>query len=84
MQDLDILIDTDEVGYLQQLFTEPLTERPTVFFEIIQEKKLNGFTVENLRNLFGAIEFEQAEQGKILMIMFQFTTKRSWALPGPG
>ncbi len=62
---LNILIDYDEGGYLLQLFTKPLTDRPTVFIEIIQRNNFDGFGAGNFKSLFEAIEREQAERGNL-------------------
>ena len=65
LQQLNILIDYDEGGYLLQLFTKPLVDRPTVFIEIIQRENFNGFGAGNFRSLFEAIEREQADRGNL-------------------
>jgi len=65
LQSLNILIDYDEQGYLLQLFTKPLMDRPTVFIEIIQRNKFEGFGAGNFKSLFEAIEREQAERGNL-------------------
>jgi 4-hydroxyphenylpyruvate dioxygenase len=62
---LNILIDYDEQGYLLQLFTKPLMDRPTVFIEIIQRNHFDGFGAGNFKSLFEAIEREQAERGNL-------------------
>jgi 4-hydroxyphenylpyruvate dioxygenase len=62
---LNILIDYDERGYLLQLFTKPLMDRPTVFIEIIQRHDFDGFGAGNFKSLFEAIEREQAERGNL-------------------
>jgi 4-hydroxyphenylpyruvate dioxygenase len=62
---LNILIDFDEGGYLLQLFTKPLMDRPTVFLEIIQRNEFDGFGAGNFKSLFEAIEREQAERGNL-------------------
>ncbi|ETS77519.1 4-hydroxyphenylpyruvate dioxygenase [Pestalotiopsis fici W106-1] len=62
---LNILIDYDEQGYLLQLFTKPLMDRPTVFIEIIQRNSFEGFGAGNFKSLFEAIEREQAERGNL-------------------
>uniref|UniRef100_A0A093VQW7 4-hydroxyphenylpyruvate dioxygenase n=1 Tax=Talaromyces marneffei PM1 TaxID=1077442 RepID=A0A093VQW7_TALMA len=63
---LDILIDFDEGGYLLQLFTKHLMDRPTVFIEIIQRNNFSGFGAGNFRSLFEAIEREQALRGNLI------------------
>jgi 4-hydroxyphenylpyruvate dioxygenase len=65
IQKLNILIDFDESGYLLQLFTKPLMDRPTVFIEIIQRNDFDGFGAGNFKSLFEAIEREQAERGNL-------------------
>lgn len=62
---LNILIDYDEAGYLLQIFTKPLMDRPTVFIEIIQRNGFDGFGAGNFKSLFEAIEREQAERGNL-------------------
>lgn len=65
LERLNILIDYDERGYLLQLFTKPLMDRPTVFIEIIQRNEFEGFGAGNFKSLFEAIEREQAERGNL-------------------
>lgn len=65
LEKLHILIDYDEGGYLLQLFTKPVMDRPTVFIEIIQRNKFDGFGAGNFKSLFEAIEREQAERGNL-------------------
>ncbi len=62
---LGILVDRDDEGYLLQLFTEPVQDRPTLFFEIIQRHGSRGFGVGNFKALFEAIERAQAERGNL-------------------
>ena len=62
---LRILVDRDEEGYLLQLFTRPVQDRPTLFFEIIQRKGSRGFGKGNFKALFEAIEREQALRGNL-------------------
>ena len=62
---LGILVDRDDEGYLLQLFTKPVEDRPTVFFEIIQRKGSRGFGVGNFKALFEALEREQAIRGNL-------------------
>jgi 4-hydroxyphenylpyruvate dioxygenase len=62
---LGILVDKDEEGYLLQIFTANLQDRPTVFFEIIQRKGAKGFGEGNFKALFEAIEAEQALRGNL-------------------
>jgi 4-hydroxyphenylpyruvate dioxygenase len=65
LQELGILVDRDEEGYLLQIFTKPVEDRPTVFFEIIQRKGAKSFGKGNFKALFEAIEREQSERGNL-------------------
>ena len=60
-----ILVDRDDEGYLLQLFTKPLMDRPTVFIEIIQRKGATSFGKGNFKALFEAIEREQEHRGTL-------------------
>jgi 4-hydroxyphenylpyruvate dioxygenase len=60
-----ILVDRDDDGYLLQLFSKPIEDRPTVFFEIIQRKGAKSFGKGNFKALFEAIEREQAVRGTL-------------------
>ncbi|OIP01421.1 MAG: 4-hydroxyphenylpyruvate dioxygenase [Bacteroidetes bacterium CG2_30_33_31] len=60
-----ILIDRDEEGYLLQLFTKPMQDRPTFFFEIIQRKGAKSFGKGNFKALFESIELEQGKRGTL-------------------
>jgi 4-hydroxyphenylpyruvate dioxygenase len=60
-----ILVDRDEDGYLLQIFTKPLGDRPTVFFEIIERHGSLGFGKGNFKALFESIEREQAKRGNL-------------------
>ncbi|KAI0549544.1 4-hydroxyphenylpyruvate dioxygenase [Xylaria curta] len=62
---LSILIDYDEGGYLLQLFTKPVMDRPTVFIEIIERHDFEGFGAGNFKSLFESIEREQAQRGNL-------------------
>lgn len=62
---LGILVDRDEEGYLLQIFTKPVEDRPTVFFEILQRKGCKGFGKGNFKALFVSIEEEQAKRGNL-------------------
>jgi 4-hydroxyphenylpyruvate dioxygenase len=62
---LSILVDRDEKGYLLQIFTKPVEDRPTLFFEIIQREGSDGFGKGNFKSLFEAIEREQAARGNL-------------------
>ena len=65
IQDLNILVDRDDEGYLLQIFTKPLVDRPTLFIEIIQRKGALGFGDGNFKALFESIEREQERRGNI-------------------
>src|SRR5207248_5758360 len=62
---LNILADRDQDGYLLQIFTETVTDRPTVFFEIIERRGARGFGEGNFKALFEAIERDQARRGHL-------------------
>ncbi len=63
--ELGILADRDDEGYLLQIFTRPIQDRPTVFLEIIQRRGSRGFGVGNFKALFESIEIEQAKRGNL-------------------
>ena len=65
LQKLSIMIDADEEGYLLQIFTKPLEDRPTLFFEIIQRMGARGFGAGNFKALFESIEREQSKRGTL-------------------
>lgn len=65
LKQLGILIDFDEGGYLLQLFTKHLMDRPTVFIEIIYRNNFEGFGAGNFKSLFEAIEREQMARGNL-------------------
>ncbi|MEH6703883.1 MAG: 4-hydroxyphenylpyruvate dioxygenase [Galbibacter orientalis] len=65
LKELGILIDRDDEGYLLQLFTKPILDRPTMFFEIIQRKGAKSFGKGNFKALFEAIEREQEMRGTL-------------------
>jgi 4-hydroxyphenylpyruvate dioxygenase len=65
LADLGILVDRDEEGYLLQIFTKPVEDRPTLFFEIIQRHGAKSFGKGNFKALFEAIEREQALRGTL-------------------
>jgi 4-hydroxyphenylpyruvate dioxygenase len=62
---LSILADRDEDGYLLQIFTQPVQDRPTVFFELIERHGSQGFGKGNFKALFEAIEREQDRRGNL-------------------
>ncbi|MEP6926434.1 MAG: 4-hydroxyphenylpyruvate dioxygenase [Ginsengibacter sp.] len=65
LSELGILIDKDDEGYLLQIFSKPVEDRPTLFFEIIQRKGAQSFGKGNFKALFEAIEREQADRGNL-------------------
>ena len=65
LKELSILVDADEEGYLLQIFTKPIEDRPTLFFEIIQRMGAKGFGAGNFKALFESIEREQANRGTL-------------------
>jgi 4-hydroxyphenylpyruvate dioxygenase len=65
LKKLGILVDRDEEGYLLQIFTKPVEDRPTVFFEILQRKGCKGFGKGNFKALFVSIEEEQRRRGNL-------------------
>jgi len=65
LKELGILVDRDEEGYLLQIFTKPIEDRPTLFFEIIQRKGAKSFGKGNFKALFEAIEREQDLRGNL-------------------
>ncbi len=62
---LGILVDRDDEGYMLQIFTKPVQDRPTLFYEVIQRKGSRGFGKGNFKALFEAIEREQARRGNL-------------------
>jgi 4-hydroxyphenylpyruvate dioxygenase len=65
LKKLGILVDRDDEGYLLQIFTKPVTDRPTLFFEIIQRKGAQSFGKGNFKALFESIEAEQERRGTL-------------------
>lgn len=65
IQELGIMVDADEEGYLLQIFTKPVEDRPTLFFEIIQRMGARGFGAGNFKALFESIEREQELRGTL-------------------
>ncbi|MFP3299466.1 MAG: hypothetical protein RXN92_00070 [Thermoplasmatales archaeon] len=65
LKELNILVDRDYRGYLLQIFTKPIGDRPTFFYEIIQRKGAESFGEGNFKALFEAIEREQAKRGNL-------------------
>jgi 4-hydroxyphenylpyruvate dioxygenase len=65
LRDLGILVDRDDEGYMLQIFTRPVEDRPTLFYEVIQRKGSRSFGKGNFKALFEAIEREQARRGNL-------------------
>jgi 4-hydroxyphenylpyruvate dioxygenase len=65
LERLGILVDRDDEGYMLQIFTRPVEDRPTLFFEIIQRKGSRSFGKGNFKALFEAIEREQQARGNL-------------------
>ncbi|KAK6190227.1 hypothetical protein SNE40_002146 [Patella caerulea] len=65
IQRLHILVDFDDNGYLLQIFTKPMQDRPTLFLEVIQRNNHQGFGAGNFKSLFEAIEADQANRGNL-------------------
>jgi 4-hydroxyphenylpyruvate dioxygenase len=65
LEELSILIDADDEGYLLQIFTKPVEDRPTLFYEIIQRMGARGFGAGNFKALFESIEREQMRRGTL-------------------
>ena len=65
LKNLGILVDRDDEGYLLQIFTKPVEDRPTLFFEIIQRKGAQSFGAGNFKALFEALEREQDARGNL-------------------
>ncbi len=65
LQKLGIMVDADEEGYLLQIFTKPVEDRPTLFFEVIQRMGARGFGAGNFKALFESIEREQEKRGTL-------------------
>jgi 4-hydroxyphenylpyruvate dioxygenase len=65
LKELGIMVDRDDEGYLLQIFTRPVEDRPTMFFEIIQRKGAKSFGKGNFKALFESIEAEQERRGTL-------------------
>jgi 4-hydroxyphenylpyruvate dioxygenase len=65
LKKMNILVDRDDSGYLLQIFTKPVEDRPTLFYEIIQRKGAKSFGKGNFKALFESIEREQANRGNL-------------------
>ncbi|KAK3508833.1 hypothetical protein QTP70_009599, partial [Hemibagrus guttatus] len=75
LQDLKILVDFDDKGYLLQIFTKPVQDRPTLFLEVIQRHNHFGFGAGNFKSLFEAIEKDQEARGNLTAITADGNTK---------
>ena len=71
LKELKILVDRDDEGYLLQIFTKPIVDRPTLFIEIIQRKGSRGFGEGNFKALFESIEREQERRGTYKIYIHQ-------------
>ena len=65
IHDLGILVDRDDEGYLLQIFSKPIQDRPTMFIEVIQRHGSQSFGKGNFKALFEAIELEQEQRGNL-------------------
>jgi len=65
LAELGILVDRDDEGYMLQIFTKPVADRPTLFFEVIERHGSRSFGKGNFKALFEAIEREQARRGTL-------------------
>ena len=68
LKELGVLVDRDDEGYLLQIFTKPVVDRPTMFFEIIQRKGAQSFGKGNFKALFESIEAEQSRRGTLQLV----------------
>ncbi|XP_043966919.1 4-hydroxyphenylpyruvate dioxygenase [Gambusia affinis] len=75
LQELKILVDFDDKGYLLQIFTKPVQDRPTVFLEVIQRHNHQGFGAGNFKSLFEAIEADQRARGNLTILTPNGDTK---------
>uniref|UniRef100_A0A8D2QIJ5 4-hydroxyphenylpyruvate dioxygenase n=1 Tax=Zonotrichia albicollis TaxID=44394 RepID=A0A8D2QIJ5_ZONAL len=76
LEELKILVDFDEKGYLLQIFTKPVQDRPTVFLEVIQRHNHQGFGAGNFKSLFEAIEMDQDARGNLTVLEPNGETRR--------
>ena len=65
LKELGILVDRDDDGYLLQIFTTPMQDRPTLFYEVIERHGSRGFGIGNFKALFVSLEREQAKRGNL-------------------
>uniref|UniRef100_A0AAR2J5Y8 4-hydroxyphenylpyruvate dioxygenase n=1 Tax=Pygocentrus nattereri TaxID=42514 RepID=A0AAR2J5Y8_PYGNA len=75
LEELKILVDYDDNGYLLQIFTKPVQDRPTVFLEVIQRHNHQGFGAGNFKSLFEAIEVDQDARGNLTVLTPNGTTE---------
>ncbi|XP_047238639.1 4-hydroxyphenylpyruvate dioxygenase [Girardinichthys multiradiatus] len=75
LQELKVLVDYDDKGYLLQIFTKPIQDRPTVFLEVIQRHNHQGFGAGNFKSLFEAIEADQHARGNLTVLTPKGDTK---------
>lgn len=76
LQELKILVDYDDKGYLLQIFTKPVQDRPTLFLEVIQRNNHSGFGAGNFKSLFEAIEKDQDARGNLTVLTPQGSSKK--------
>uniref|UniRef100_A0A9J8AZM4 4-hydroxyphenylpyruvate dioxygenase n=1 Tax=Cyprinus carpio carpio TaxID=630221 RepID=A0A9J8AZM4_CYPCA len=76
IQELKILVDYDDNGYLLQIFTKPVQDRPTVFLEVIQRHNHQGFGAGNFKSLFQAIEADQNARGNLIILTPNGTSEK--------
>ncbi|KAB5567833.1 hypothetical protein PHYPO_G00237360 [Pangasianodon hypophthalmus] len=76
LEELQILVDYDDKGYLLQIFTKPVQDRPTVFLEVIQRNNHQGFGAGNFKSLFEAIEADQQARGNLTVLMPNGTSEK--------
>ncbi|XP_056628759.1 4-hydroxyphenylpyruvate dioxygenase [Triplophysa dalaica] len=76
LEELKILVDYDDNGYLLQIFTKPVQDRPTVFLEVIQRHNHQGFGAGNFKSLFEAIETDQNARGNLTILTSDCTSEK--------
>ncbi|XP_012678263.1 4-hydroxyphenylpyruvate dioxygenase [Clupea harengus] len=76
LQELKILVDFDDKGYLLQIFTKPVQDRPTLFLEVIQRNNHFGFGAGNFKSLFEAIEKDQDARGNLTVLTPEGSSKK--------
>ncbi|XP_059358746.1 4-hydroxyphenylpyruvate dioxygenase [Carassius carassius] len=76
LEELRILVDFDDNGYLLQIFTKPVQDRPTVFLEVIQRHNHQGFGAGNFKSLFEAIEADQNARGNLIILTPNGTSQK--------